>query len=218
MKVKKPDLILFDWDGTLVNSLQGIFAAHNHVRAVMGYAPWSWDEYKVHMRSSSRELYPVLYGARAQEAIDVLYDHYGAHHLVGLEVLPYAGELLAAIQGRAIPMGVVSNKKHEMLLREAAHLGWDRYFGAAMVGAGAAARDKPAAEPVSMALKIMDFANDGGDLWYVGDTITDMQTAQAAGLKAVLVLQGENKDDLISEFSPYLVVQDCRELAAVLGD
>ncbi|MBU0859918.1 MAG: HAD family hydrolase, partial [Alphaproteobacteria bacterium] len=194
------------------------FAAHNHVRVQMGHPEWSWDEYKVHMRSSSRELYPKLYGDRSQEAIDVLYDFYGAHHLAGLEVLPYAAELLAAVHDHKIPMGVVSNKKHEMLLRESTHLGWDKYFGPALVGAGAAVKDKPAADPVSMVLKIMNIQPTQGTMWYVGDTITDMQTAQAANCNAVLVLNGEDKSDLISEFSPYLVVQDCRELARILAD
>lgn len=214
----KPQTLLFDWDGTLVDSLQGIFAAHNHVRVTMGHPQWTWDEYKVHMRSSSRELYPQLYGDRAAEAIDVLYDFYGAHHLAGLSVLPHAPELLAAVRGQGIPMGVVSNKKHEMLLREAAHLGWGDYFGAALVGAGAAERDKPAADPVSMVLKIMNISPDPAAIWYVGDTITDLQTAQAANCNAVLVLNGEDKSALISEFSPYLVVQDCGELAAILQE
>jgi phosphoglycolate phosphatase-like HAD superfamily hydrolase len=105
-----------------------------------------------------------------------------------------------------------------MLLRESTHLGWDKYFGEALVGAGAAAKDKPAADPVSMILKIMNIQPAQGTLWYVGDTITDMQTAQAANCNAVLVLNGEDKTDLISEFSPYLVVQDCRELARILAD
>jgi phosphoglycolate phosphatase len=216
--LEKPRAVLLDWDGTLVDSLQSIFAAHNHTRVAMGHPAWTWDEYKVHMRQSSRELYPVLYGDRAQEAMDILYRHYGANHLAGLLELPFAGGLLAALQARGIPMGVVSNKKHEMLLRESAHLGWDHFFNGALVGAGAAEKDKPAREPVTKVLDAMTLAAPGGSIWYVGDTITDMQTAQAANCNAVLVLNGENKDDLISGFSPYLVVNDCRELADILAD
>lgn len=218
MTIELPSLILFDWDGTLVNSMPAIFDAHNHVRGYLGHPAWSWEEYMVHMRSSSRELYPRLYGERAEEAITLLYDHYGAHHLAGLEELPEAAALLAAAQLKGIPMGVVSNKKHEILLREATHLGWDSYFNGALVGAGAAIKDKPAADPVHMLLKQMAISHDPAKIWYVGDTITDLQTAKAAGCRAVLVLHGENKDALISEFSPYLVVQDCRELARILAD
>ena len=212
-----PQAVLLDWDGTLVNSMQGIFEAHNHVRVYMGNPAWTWEEYKGFMRSSSRELYPKLYGDRSQEAMDVLYEYYGAHHLQGLEELPDAANLLAAIHALNIPMGVVSNKKHEMLVREAKHLGWDRYFGGAMVGAGVAAKDKPAPEPVHMALDIMKIKPDQGLMWYIGDTITDLQVAKAANCNAVLVLHGENKDDLISEFSPYLVVADCGALIQILA-
>ena len=72
-KIERPRAVLLDWDGTLVNSLQSIFDAHNHTRVAMGHPAWTWDEYKVHMRSSSRELYPKLYGDRSQEAMDILY-------------------------------------------------------------------------------------------------------------------------------------------------
>lgn len=216
-KIARPHAVLLDWDGTLVDSMQGIFDAHNHVRVYMGHPAWSWDEYKGFMRSSSRELYPKLYGDRAQEAMDVLYDYYGSHHLLGLSELPDAANFLAAVHALNIPMGVVSNKKHEMLLREAKHLGWDKYFGPAMVGAGAAAKDKPAPEPVHMVLDSMKITSDQGVIWYIGDTITDMQVAKAANCNAVLVLNGENKDDLISEFSPYLVVADCAHLMRILA-
>ncbi len=197
--------------------MQGIFDAHNHTRVYMGHPAWTWDEYKGFMRSSSRELYPKLYGDRAQEAMDVLYDYYGAHHLQGLEELPGAADLLAAVHALNIPMGVVSNKKHEMLLREAAHLRWDHFFGGALVGAGVAAKDKPAPEPVHMVLDTMKIKENQGVIWYVGDTITDLQVAKAANCNAVLVLNGENKDDLISEFSPYLVVADCADLIRILA-
>lgn len=217
--IERPRAVLLDWDGTLVDSLQSIYAAHNHTRVAMGHQAWSWDEYKNDiMQKSSRELYPKLYGDRAQEAMDILYAYYGANHLAGLLELPFAGNLLAAINLRGIPMGVVSNKKHEMLLRESTHLGWDRFFNGALIGAGAAEKDKPAPEPVSKVLAAMTVAATGGPIWYVGDTVTDMQTAQAANCNAVLVLNGENKEALISEFSPYLVVNDCRELAGFLAD
>lgn len=216
-KITRPDVVLLDWDGTLVNSMQGIFDAHNHTRVYMGHPAWTWDEYKGFMRSSSRELYPKLYGDRAQEAMDVLYEYYGAHHLQGLEELPGAASLLAAVHALNIPMGVVSNKKHEMLLRESAHLGWDKYFGGALVGAGVAAKDKPAPEPVHMVLETMKIKENQGVIWYIGDTITDLQVARAANCNAVLVLNGEKKDDLISEFSPYLVVADCADLARILA-
>ena len=42
---KAPQAVLLDWDGTLVNSMQGIFDAHNHVRVYMGHPAWTWDEY-----------------------------------------------------------------------------------------------------------------------------------------------------------------------------
>lgn len=212
----RPTALLLDWDGTLVNSLQGIFDAHNHVRVIMGFPAWTWDEYKGHMRSSSRELYPKLYADRSEEAITVLYEYYGTHHLLGLEVLPHAEELLRRAQALGVPMAVVSNKRHDMLLREIDHLGWGHYFNGAVAGAGLAAKDKPAPDAVHHVLAHMNIT-PGAGMWYAGDTITDMQLAQAVGCRAVLLLNGEGKEDLISEFSPYLVVEGCAALADALS-
>lgn len=216
--IEKPQAILFDWDGTLVDSLPGLFAAHNHVRVALGHPAWSWDEYMAEMHLSSRELYPRLYGDRAEEGIAMLFDHYHAIHLDNFEILPQAEELLQTIRAAGIPMALVSNKRHEILLREVAHLGWGHYFEDALVGAGAAAKDKPAADPVHMALQKRGIAPDAGTAWYVGDTVTDMRLAQAIDFKAVLVLNGEDKTPLISEFSPYLVVQDRAHMISILQD
>lgn len=205
-----PEAVFFDWDGTLVDTLPWLLSAHNHVRAYLELPEWSSAEFREYVRYSSRELYGPLYGSRADEALGVLRDFTEKNHLSDLKTLPDAAELLEFLRAAKVPVGLVSNKRHEFLVREVAHLGWDDYF-AAVVGAGVAARDKPAADPLILALSRCDLT-PGPGIWYVGDSETDMLTARAAGCSAILVRHHHDNAHLAERFAPEAVFDDCRNL------
>ncbi|MFQ5764310.1 MAG: HAD family hydrolase [Rhodospirillales bacterium] len=80
---------------------------------------------------------------------------------------------------------MVSNKKGVFLRREAEQLGWDRFFGA-IVGAFDAERDKPAPEPVELALAGSGIAR-GPSVWIAGDADIDLECAVNAGCTPILV-------------------------------
>ena len=212
----RPAAILFDWDGTLVNTLPGLRIAHNHVRTSYGFAEWTEAEFRANLRHSARELYPRLYGEDAPEAIERLYDFVKKNHLATLEVLPGAETVLKNLRAAGMPSALISNKRHDVLMREVEHLGWTSYFGAC-VGAGQAARDKPEADPVILAMQRAGYDLEPRDTWYVGDTVTDLLVARAYGSQAILLLDGENKDGLIAEFTPYRTLDDCAALADIVA-
>jgi phosphoglycolate phosphatase len=204
-----PGAVFFDWDGTLVDTFPGIHKAHNHVRTQYGLPLWSEAEYREVMKYSSRDIYPKIYGEKAEEAMKILYDFIEANHISELKVMPQARELLEYLRRNGVTLGVVSNKRHKYLSREIEHLGWQDFFSA-IVGAGEAEQDKPAAAPL---VKAGDSAGKKvSDMWYVGDGETDLQMAKNAGCPAVLVLHGEKKEDLIGAYKPLLVANDCAHL------
>jgi phosphoglycolate phosphatase len=209
--IKKPKAIIFDWDGTLVDSLPLLFKSHNHVRKTYGYPLWSMEEYKGQMYRSSLDLYPELYGDKADEALDCLYSFFSENHIQNLSIIPGAFECLEFLKQENILMGLVSNKKDEYLKKETHHLGWHLYFEH-IVGAGGAAKDKPHPEPVFESLKVIDLAPDKEQIWYVGDTRTDIETAKNANCMSVLLTHGENKQDLIEQYDPDLVFDSFDQL------
>lgn len=211
----KPSAVFFDWDGTLVNTLPMLRRAHNHVRTSYGYENWTEAEFRANLRHSARELYPRLYKENAQEAIERLYAYVGQYHLAELEVIDGALDLLEFLLSSDIPCALISNKRDDVLQKEVAHLGWSRYFRSC-VGAGAAARDKPAPDPVVLAMERAALKLDNGSYWYVGDTITDLEVAAALGCPSVLLLDGEDKSALIESHRPTLVLNDCRALESLL--
>jgi phosphoglycolate phosphatase len=207
---QKPAAIFFDWDGTLVNTLPGLRKAHNYVRTSYGYDEWTEAEFRSNLRHSARELYPRIYKEKADEAIERLYDYVKKTHLAALEVIDGALDLLKALEEKNIPAALISNKRHDVLIREVEHLGWGKYFRC-YLGAGSAKRDKPAGDPVLLALEKSALSIEPSDLWYVGDTITDLQVSADVGCRAILLLDGENKAALIEEYKPYGVFKDCRD-------
>ena len=135
--------IIFDWDNTLIDSWHAILDAQNHTLIAFGLEPWTLEETRQRVRGSMRESFPALFGARWREAGEVFYRRFTERHMQTLQPLPGAAALLEELHGSGLYLAVVSNKKGDYLRKEAAHLGWDRYFGR-IVGAFDAARDKPA--------------------------------------------------------------------------
>lgn len=209
-----PKAVFFDWDGTLVETLDFLHAAHNHVRGHFNMPLWTLDEYKIQMKHSAKDLYPKLYGNRTQEAMDVLAVFVEANHLTNLKLCEGALDILNALHVAGIPMGVVSNKRQAFLEREITHLGWNKYFQA-IVGAGIAANDKPSGDPLVLALSKAGLT-PGAEILYIGDTETDLLCATAAGCRTAFLYFAQPDNPLIQKHKPAVVAANCRDLATAL--
>ena len=173
-------VVVFDWDGTLVDNWPVIHEALALTRESFGLPPWSFAGTLRRISGSGRESFPRMFGADWRQASDMFYAAFEARHLEALTLLPGAGSCLDRLEAAGCPLAVVSNKNGAYLRREAERLGWAGRFEA-LVGAGDACRDKPDAAPVRMAL--------GGRAgqWLVGDSDTDIRTARNAGLRSAIV-------------------------------
>lgn len=209
--------LFFDWDGTLVDSLPLLFASHNHVRGMLGYPLWSPEEYRKAIVFSTRELYPKLYGDRAGEAQEMLYSYIKDNHLQALELLEGAHDLIETLFAHGVTMGVVSNKRHDVLRREVEHLGWEKYF-VVYNGAGVAKADKPSGEPLRYALAEHGKGLTPDDVIYVGDTESDLGCAADAGCEVAFIRHGKHEllAGLISQYKPTYVVDTLPELKKIL--
>lgn len=212
MSLPRPRAVIFDWDSTLIDAWPAIGAALNATLIAMGHEPWSDAETRLRVRESMRDSFPKLFGARWTEARDVFYASYNACHIDHLVALEGAADALAALTAQGIYLGVVSNKRGDLLRREAEHLGWTPHFGR-LVGAGDAARDKPDPAPVLMALEPAGLL-PGREVWFVGDTGIDMACARNAGCVPVLV---GGLDPESAEFRDARPEWHARDFAALRG-
>lgn len=210
----RPRAVLFDWDNTLVDSWPTIEDALNATLVAFGHAPWSRDEVKRRVRKSMRDSFPKLFGERWEEAGRVFYARYSAIHVEKLTPIEGAAEMLAELAEAGFYLGVVSNKKGEFLRREAATLGWDRHFGR-LVGALDAPRDKPAIEPILLALEGSGIA-PGREVWLAGDADVDLECAQNATCVPILLREHPPEEGEFQSHPPIQYFSDCRALSRAL--
>ena len=214
MSLPRPRALLFDWDNTLVDSWHAIHHAINVTFKALDQEPWSLAETKVRVRASARDSFPGLFGIRSDEATEIFYRAFESDHLQQLREHAGAGALLSRLAKSDYHLAVVSNKQGYLLRREAEHLGWTGYFRA-LVGASDAARDKPAVQPVDLALQDSGIPR-GPEVWFVGDTDIDMECAVNAGCFPVLLRQEPPGQEEFAAAAPKCHVTSCAALAELL--
>ncbi|MBK18915.1 MAG: HAD family hydrolase [Rhodospirillaceae bacterium] len=212
----RPKAVIFDWDNTLVDTWPVIHDSMNTTLDAMGHPLWTIEETKVRVRRSLREAFPDLFGDQWERARGIFYKRFRQIHLKRLEVIKGAEDLLKTLREKDIYLGVVSNKSGENLRREADHLGWNHYFGQ-IIGATDAEKDKPAVEPVQMALNGSGI-NPGRQVWFVGDTKIDMECAYNSGCLSILISKSVPKLHEFAEFMPELHFSSCELLTALASD
>lgn len=184
MSLPKPKAVIFDWDNTLVNTWPIIHAALEATFLQMGREPWSFEQTCMRVRKSMRDSFPEIFGEGWERAGELYQKHYRNNHLLKLEPLPLALELLEKIREKGLHCVVVSNKKGPNLRQEITHLNWGRYFDG-IVGADDAARDKPFVDPVHLVFTGSDI-RPGPDVWFIGDSDIDLECARNTGCTAIL--------------------------------
>ncbi len=186
--LKKPQAILFDWDNTLVSTWEILHRVINLTLAEYKMPLWTLEKVKSTAHKSSREAFPTLFGDKWEEAREFFYKNFNEFHLEELKTMPDALSLLDFLAKQNIKLGVVSNKKTSILNKEIEFLNWSGFFNT-VIGAGDAEKDKPAPDPIFLALDRIGL-KASEEIWFVGDTIVDWQAARASGCQPIAL--GEN--------------------------
>lgn len=188
----KPDLVIFDWDDTLVDNYAAIHAAINAARGGFGLPIWSLAETRQNCRIALKEIFPIWFGADWEKAQTLFYDAFAAQHLTFLQVKGGAAQLLEQLQHAQIPLAVNSNKKASYLREEITFLQWDGYFKV-IVGAGDVGAGKPAPDGVRAICSRCGIVPRRA-VWFVGDNEVDVLTARNADVTPIRI--GEESADL----------------------
>jgi phosphoglycolate phosphatase len=179
----KRHLIVFDLDGTLVDSSEDIADGYNALRASLGLAPLPTATVVAAVGDGLRETVDRVF-ADASESLrrraheDVM-THYARHTVQ--KTKPYDGveELLRELHGRCVPMAIVSNKPDSMVRDVVAGLGWEGAFGAVLGGETPVAM-KPSPDGIHFVRDKLRLPLDTL-IWMVGDSPQDMDAGRAAG-------------------------------------
>jgi phosphoglycolate phosphatase len=219
MELTPPKALLFDWDNTLADTWPIIHQALHDTFVEWEMEPWSLEQVKERVAKSMREAFPSLFGKDWETAGKSYQDNYRKYQLDWLKPLPGSESLLQALEGADVYVGIVSNKRGENLRKELKHMGWERYFDA-VVGSEDAARDKPYADPVLMALEPAGLPMSE-DIWFIGDSIIDLQCAEDNGMTGILygdveVEKGIGLKGKYRDFGFHVHVRNHEALASLL--
>lgn len=190
-----PATLIFDLDGTLIDSVPDIHAASNAVLAAHGFAPLTLPQVCGFIGKGVPHLVHCLLAASEADPHGPLHAQMVAdftaryEEAVGLTALyPGVREALAALKARGHRLGLCTNKPMAPTLAVLAHFGLGDTFDAVIAGDSLPVR-KPDPQPL---LKVLWMLGDGRAL-YIGDSETDAETARAAGLPLILFTEGYRK-------------------------
>ena len=210
-------VVLFDLDGTLIDSLELLVTSMEHAFASRTGPRPTVPEW---VATIGR---PLLwqFGQYATDADDLqgLVRRYRAFQLEHHDRLtrPFDGipELVSRLDGQGLVLGVVTSKADFLAIRSLEHVGLFSHFDI-VVGADKTTEHKPAPEPIWFALE--QLSARAPDAIYIGDSPFDIMAANAAGVTSVGVTWGASSRDQILAQGPAHVVSTPGELAALLSE
>jgi phosphoglycolate phosphatase len=184
--------VLFDLDGTLVDTAPDLGHALNAMRLGRGMAPLPADAIRAQASHGSQGLIRLGFGigqdhpdfpALRQEFLAI----YRAHLTEASRLFPGMADLLAGLEARGIGWGVVTNKPARFTEPLLDRLGLLTRM-ACVVSGDTCAHSKPHPEPMLHACHLA--GSQPGDCLYLGDAERDVQAARAAGMPVVVALYG----------------------------
>jgi len=208
--MKSVGLIIFDLDGTLVNTLEDIAASVNFTLSQLGRAPLTEDTVRQYVGDGIETLMIRSLGGETEnitEAVNIYKEHHRANLVVRSRLYPTVTETLYYF--RKIPMAVVSNKTMEFIAPLLDRLGIEGYFKL-VIGADYGLPLKPAPDAVLKILANFDMPKQRSVI--VGDGTTDVRAGKAAGIITCSVTYGFRSVEELQKADPDYIIPELSDL------
>ncbi|MFT3672603.1 phosphoglycolate phosphatase [Aestuariivirga sp.] len=204
------EALVFDLDGTLVDTAPDLHAATNHVLSTLKRRPISMEEVRAFVGHGARAL--IARGCEATgdpvdpRAIETLYQefviYYAAHISAFSKPFPGLIPFLDACKAKGLAMAVCTNKLEFLSVQLLQALDLAGYFGA-VVGPDTIGIAKPDPRPYHEALKRL--GREASSSIMIGDSETDIRTGQNAGVPVIAVSFGYTPQH-VSAFNPTHII------------
>jgi phosphoglycolate phosphatase len=214
-------VLVFDLDGTLVDTAPDLLGAMNAVLVAQGRRTVDPETLR-HMvgfgaASLIRQAMAATGDPVAEDRLPGLVDdfvvHYGAHIADASMSFPGVIETLTMLKGQGVPMGVLTNKPHALALPLLDKLDLSKFFGA-IHGAGRFSYVKPDPRVFHHVVEELT-GNPKAPALMVGDSTTDAKTARAANVPVVLLSYGYTPDP-VESLGADAVTGDFRDIPALM--
>lgn len=212
-------LIIFDLDGTLLNTIADLAQSTNHALQTLGYPTHEESAYKFMVGNGINKLFERALPEQERNETNILrvrkefipyYDQHNAD-----KSMPYPGipQLLDTLQNKSLQIAVASNKYQSATTKLVKH-----YFPEIKFSAVLGQREGVPAKPDPCI--IHEILNSTGrskeDVLYIGDSAVDMQTACNAEVTACGVTWGFRPRHELEEFHPNYLVDQAEEILSII--
>lgn len=212
-----PELVMFDLDGTLLDSAPDLAVAVDAMLERLGRAPAGLAKVRLWIGNGARVLvrraladdmeHESVDEAAADRALALFMELYGGSHAL-TQVYPGVLDSLALLRTLGVRLAVITNKPERFVAPLLADMGLGDFDW--IVGGDTLPQQKP--DPAGLLL-VMDKAGVTAEqALFIGDSRNDIRAARAAGVRCVALSYGYNHGEPIAKEAPDLVVDDLREL------
>lgn len=213
----KYNTIIFDLDGTLLNTLDDLRDSLNDILAQKGYEPRSIEDVRSFVGNGVRNLVRLSVPEHCtEEEVSLCLKEFMEHYKNNMQnkTRPYNGimELLLDLNRFNYKIGIVSNK-YDAAVKSLSKT----YFGNMIpvaIGESLEIKRKPAPDSVFMAIK--ELGSDLQNTVYVGDSETDVQTAKNAGIPCIAVTWGFRCREVLRTAGADYLIDTPKELLTLI--
>ncbi|WP_236208199.1 phosphoglycolate phosphatase [Pseudomonas tohonis] len=213
-----PRLVMFDLDGTLVDSVPDLAAAIDHMLVTLGRPAAGIERVREWVGNGARVLvrralaggldHGAVHDEDAEKALEIFMEAYADSHSLTV-VYPGVAETLRWLKKKGVELALITNKPERFVAPLLDEMKLGRYFPLIIAG-DTLPQQKP--DPAAL-LHVMHMTGTSrSESLFIGDSRNDVLAAKAAGVQCVALSYGYNHGRPISEEEPALVVDDLREL------
>ena len=209
-------LIIFDWDGTLLNSLEKITQCMQLAAADAGLEPCPAERIRGIIGLGLSEAMATLYPNEQSAPLDVLRERYSHHFVIKdarpCELYPGVKETLEALKSNGHHIAVATGKSRRGLDRVLGNLGWQSYFHATRCA------DETLSKPNPLMLSelLAELGSDVDNAVMVGDTEFDLSMAAQLGMRRFGVSYGAHPMERLSRHQPEAIFDNVSELLEIV--
>jgi len=207
--------VLFDLDGTLLDSIRLILDSYHHTLEVHGHPPRSDAHWLAGIGTPLWvQLAEWAHDEAVMQAMIATYRDFNVtNHDKVVRAYPGVVEMVHAIRRRGLRTGLVTSKMRTGALRGLNLLGLTEAMDT-IVAVDDVANPKPHPEPVMRAAEVLELETES--VIYVGDSVHDMASGRAAGARTAAVLWGPFDRDHLAASAPDFWLEQPDDLLAIL--
>ena len=208
--------IIFDLDGTLLNTLDDIFSSINHVMQINNFPVKSIEEIKKNLGYGSKYLISNLLPNQDSNIIEKITkdynDYYNINNNIKTKAYNKINDLLKILKEKKLILAITSNKNQEAVIQ----LNKEQFDNQIDICLGEVKGVPLKPDPTIIQIALNKMCLNLEEVIYIGDTEVDMQTAKNANIRKIAVTWGFRSYDLLKSLEPDYIISDPFEVIKIV--